>query len=70
MNVCTAHGDAHHWEDDWIDSGYVRQSCACGNFRYFPEEPEPADLVQGDAKLRGNSGDADATENHPNGSER
>ena len=27
----------------------------------------PADLVQGDAKLRGNSGDADATENHENG---
>ena len=27
-------------------------------------EQEPADLVQGDAKLRGNSGDADATENH------
>lgn len=25
---------------------------------------KPADLVQGDAKLRGNSGDADATENH------
>ena len=29
-----------------------------------------ADLVQGDAKLRGNSGDADATENHEDGSER
>ena len=27
-----------------------------------------ADLVQGDAKLRGNSGDADATENHKDGS--
>ena len=26
--------------------------------------PEPADLVQGDAKLRENSGDADAIENH------
>ena len=25
---------------------------------------QSADLVQGDAKLRGNSGDADATENH------
>ena len=29
---------------------------------------ESADLVQGDAKLRGNSGDADATENHMDGS--
>ena len=29
---------------------------------------KPADLVQGDAKLRGNSGDADATENHTDGS--
>lgn len=28
---------------------------------------DPADLVQGDAKLRENSGDADATENHANG---
>ena len=27
-----------------------------------------ADSVQGDAKLRGNSGDADATENHTDGS--
>lgn len=34
------------------------------------EATRPADLVQGDAKLRGNSGDADATENHENGSER
>ena len=49
MNVCTAHGDAHHWEDDWIDSGYVRQSCACGNFRYFPEEPEPEGRESSDA---------------------
>lgn len=34
----------------------------------FPEpaNPSSADLVQGDAKLRGNSGDADATENHEN----
>ena len=31
---------------------------------------QAADSVQGDAKLRGNSGDADATENHENGSER
>lgn len=31
---------------------------------------QSADLVQGDAKLRENSGDADATENHKNGSER
>ncbi|WP_242086010.1 hypothetical protein [Microbacterium lacticum] len=33
--------------------------------------PEPAnhsaDLVQGDAKLRGNSGDADANQDHTNG---
>lgn len=34
----------------------------------FPgPSPQPADLVQGDAKLRENSGDADATENHANG---
>ena len=30
---------------------------------------ESADLVQGDAKLRGNSGDADATGSHTDGSE-
>ncbi len=28
---------------------------------------QAADSAQGDAKLRGNSGDADATENHANG---
>lgn len=43
------------------------QSCIMGNHL---KTHEPADLVQGDAKLRGNSGDADATENHENGSER
>ena len=36
--------------------------------RAIVESHRSADLVQGDAKLRGNSGDADATENHENGS--
>ena len=31
---------------------------------------ESADLVQGDAKLRENSGDADATENHVDGGQQ
>ena len=34
------------------------------------DDQKPGDLVQGDAKLRGNSGDADATENHADGGER
>ena len=53
--VCTA-GFAHAMHIWTLDDGQAR---------YCPGVwTESADLVQGDAKLRGNSGDADATENH------
>lgn len=58
---CECHGDTYcEWcGDEW--------PCTV---RRLLDALEPADLVQGDAKLRENSGDADATENHKNGSER
>lgn len=53
------------WRGEWIDAGRVAVAAVKKARRLTrPRTQQPADLVQGDAKLRGNSGDADATENH------
>ena len=54
------HHDEHEVCDRVAEGTDAPKSCACPCH-------SPADLVQGDAKLRENSGDADATENHADG---
>lgn len=73
---CRPHGEWHRPPECAIDQeGHALMWCGCrwSEDEHRPECPvyghESADLVQGDAKLRENSGDADATENHENGSE-
>lgn len=54
MNVCSVHGDAHHWEEERVEAGVVHQRCACGVGRAFREEPETA--VEEEARLLAESG--------------
>lgn len=49
-----------------VPAGHARALAALLNARGLLA-PESADPVQGDAKLRENSGDTDAPENHENG---
>lgn len=49
MNICTVHGDAHHWDEEGVEDGIVHQRCACGATRSFREEPET--IAEEDARL-------------------
>ncbi|WP_157831588.1 hypothetical protein [Microbacterium hominis] len=49
MNICTVHEDAHHWDEEQVEDGIVRQRCACGETRTFREEPET--IAEEDARL-------------------
>lgn len=49
MNICTVHGDAHHWDEERAEDGIIHQRCACGETRAFSEEPET--IAEEEARL-------------------